>query len=418
MSLRKAKVIYVVEFSTGGSVESLHSLISGLDKSRFAPIVLFYHQPAALIRKRFESAGAIVQTLYSEASSGNAYSEPRRFNLQAKVRNLFGVRIAKYYASSKYALIFLWHKLPVCLALRRHIAKLDADIVHLNNGLESDTPGIFAAHWCGLPIVCHVRAFSIHTYLNILASRYVATFFCVSNAVRDHIVGHGVDGTRAVVCHDSVDLQRFCKKSVDRQELLSEFGWKDSDKVFGVIGRLDSWKGHEYFIQAIADARRSNPAIRGLIVGDITPAARNETYVANLHSLVGSLNLEGNVIFTGHRTNIPEIIQCLNAVICSSSSPEPFGLMVVESMAVETPVIATDAGGPSEMITDNVDGLLIPLKEATAMTEAMLRIADEEELAEKLSEAGYVTVSTRFTVDRHVDKVCKTYDQVLRQALS
>jgi len=416
MNPRKTTIAYVVEFSTGGSVESLHSLISGLNKSKYEPIVLFYYEPEALIRLRFESAGAAVQILFPGKSGSHAHSEPKGYNLQEKVRKLFGKRIERFYESVKYAVLFLRQKLPISLALRRHLMELDADLVHLNNGLVSDTPGILAARLCRLPIVCHVRAFSIYTHLNVFVSRYVSTFLCVSEAIRVHLVASGVDESRAIVCYDSVDLDRFSRKHVARQDLLAEFNWNMSDQIFGVIGRLDSWKGHEYFIEAIAEARRDNPAIRGLIVGGKTPAARNETYVDTLYSLVDSLKLEGNIVFAGHRTNIPEIIQCLDAVVCSSSSPEPFGLMVVESMAVGTPSIATNAGGPAEMITDNEDGLLIPLQDAPAMAQAMLRIADDKELAAKLSAAGKITVATRFTINKHVEKVCDVYDKTLLHA--
>jgi len=413
MSDDRINILYIAEFVTGGSVESLHSLVTGIDKTRYCPTVLFYHEPASDIRWRFEEAGATIVILFPGPSDEGSASETSGFNFQAKIRKLLGRHVEGLYASLKYLYTFLRYKTPAYRALRHQFSTLPIDIVHFNNGMASDMPGILAAARSKLPVICHVRAFSHHTPLHVWASRFVSRFLCVSNAIREDIIGIGVDPSQTVICYDSVNQQRFRKTEVDRTKFLSEFGWSPSNKVFAVIGRLDSWKGHDYFIGALDIARRADPDVRGLIVGDITPTATNQVYVSDLNAQIEKLDLDSYVAFTGHRTNVPEIIQCLDAVICASSSPEPFGLMVVESMAVGTPVIATNAGGPAEMISDGKDGLLVPLRDADAMAAAILRIANEEGLAGKLSEAGERTVASRFTVAHHVENVCSAYDYAM-----
>jgi glycosyltransferase involved in cell wall biosynthesis len=414
MTTVRINIFYVAEFVTGGSVECLHSLITGLDKSRFNPTVLFYHEPAPLIRARFQEAGAMVIILYPGTMEEESAGPTPKLGLQVRIRKLFGRHVEGIYASLKYLYVFLRYKLPISRALKREFSNRNIDIVHLNNGLATDTPGILAAARCKLPVICHVRAFSTHTRLHLWAARYVAVFLCVSNAVRDHMVEAGVDASQTVVCHDSVNQQRFRKTSVDRDSLLTEFGWSDANKVFGVIGRLDLWKGHPYFVEAINIARRTDPDIRGLIVGDTTPSKKNRAYVEGLGEQIDALELQSSVAFSGYRTDIPEIIQCLDAVVCSSSKPEPFGLMVVESMAVGTPVIATKAGGPVDMISDGEDGFLVPLKDSAAIAEAMLRIAGDSRLAEEISAAGERTVAARFTVAHHVSNVCNAYELALK----
>ena len=414
----RINILYVAEFTIGGSVESLHSLITGLDKSRFNPTVLFYHEPVPLIRSRFEEAGAAVSILFTgDAANGSSAGITRR-GFQAKIRKLFGRHVEELYASLKYLYLFLRFKMPTFLALRRRFSTLPVDIAHFNNGLATDMPGILAAAALKLPAVCHVRAFAPHTRVHVWAARYVSTFLCVSNAIREQIIEIGVAPSKTVVCHDSVNQQRFRKSDVDCDELLSEFGWNGTNKVFGLIGRLDLWKGHEYFIDAVDIARRTDPDICGLIVGDTTPTEKNWIYIERLYKRVDVLGLETIVRFAGHRTDIAEILQCLNAVVCSSSSPEPFGLMVVEGMAVGTPVIATNAGGPADMISDGEDGLLVPLKDSAAMAEAMLRIAGDRSLAGKISAAGERTVAARFTVAHHVSNVCNAYEVALKANLA
>ena len=414
MDADRTNVVYVAEFTTGGSVVALHNLVAGLDRQRYAATVLFYREPDAEIRRDFEEADASVIILFPGKSGARASGGSRGRNMQQRIRKLFGRHVESLYASLKYIYTFLRYKLPTYRALRRQFSTLPVDIVHLNNGLASDMPGILAGARCKLPVVCHVRAFSIHTPVHAWASRFVSVFLCVSNAIREHVIAAGVDPARTAVCYDCVDQRRFQRSAVEREAILSEFGWDAADKAFGIIGRLDSWKGHETFIDAIGIARKSEPAVRGLIVGAITPTATNQAYVDSLRKQVRKLELDAAVTFAGHRTNIPEINQSLDGVICASSSPEPFGLMVVESMAVGTPVIATNAGGPAEMITDGVDGLLVPLKDAAAMADAMLRVAREPDLAENLAAAGLNTVAERFTVARHVNNVCNVYEALHR----
>jgi glycosyltransferase involved in cell wall biosynthesis len=387
--------------------------VTGLDKTKFNPTVLFYKRPAPEIRSRFEEAGAAVEVLFPDARSEDVGGTSGGLNLQAKIRRAFGRNVEGLYASAKYIYAFSRYKSPAYRALRQVFESQPIDIVHLNNGLASDMPGILAAARSRLPIVCHVRAFSQHTPVHIWASRFVSRFLCVSSAIRDYVVESGVDPTRCVICHDSVNQQRFRKMQVDRAGFLEQFGWSESDRVFGIIGRLDSWKGHEYFIEAIEIARRSNPAVRGLIVGDITPSSTNRAYVDGLKRHIEAAKLESHIAFAGHRSNIPEIMQCIDGVVCASSSPEPFGLMVVEAMAVGTAVIATNAGGPADMITDGEDGLLVPLKDSVAIAAAMLRLASERTLVEHIVATGERTVNARFTMAHHVDKVCNEYNAIL-----
>jgi len=133
LSNDRLSIVYVAEFVTGGSVESLHSLITGLDKSRYKPTVLFYREPADDIRQRFEDASATVLVLFPGASSSGLSAAPRRYNLQTRVRKLFGRHIDRFYASLKYLYSFLRHKRAAYRELRRRISEISPDLVHLNN---------------------------------------------------------------------------------------------------------------------------------------------------------------------------------------------------------------------------------------------------------------------------------------------
>jgi len=413
MSRSRTHILYIAEYSTGGSVESLLCLVGGLDKSDFKATVLFYSMPGEPTCARFESAGATVCSLYPHRSDKGAPKELRKHNLQAKIRAILGQRIERFYESLKYIWHFLHFRLPIFNALRRQIRQIQPDLVHLNNGAGSDTPGILAARTHNIPTVCHIRTFGKLTYPSIAAAGSVSIFICISNAVRERLIDYGIEADRCVVVPNAVDPVRFNQSDISAAGIRTEFGWDSSHKVFALVGRVVSWKGQDYFIKAIAEARKTDTSIRGLIVGDGEASSKNEDYMANLRSMVSEFDLDDIVTFTGHRTDIPNIMKSADAVICASSLPEPFGRVIIESMAVGTPAVATNAGGTTDIITDGVNGILVPAKDSEALAHAMLRLSRDSGLVQKLRSAAMQTVADRYTVRHHVNQICDSYRSVL-----
>lgn len=412
MSSNKIHVLYIAEFSTGGSVESLLCLAGGLDKREYDATVLFFSKPDEATCRRFESAGATIHSLYPHSSRKGKPKELRKLSMQARIRKLFGPRIEKHYESSKFLLHFLRFRRSIYKAIRQQILDTKPDIIHLNNGVASDTPGILAARRCRVPAVCHVRTLGRLTQPSVWASRSVEKFICISNAVRETAVDQGVDDRRCVVVPNAVDLTRF-NLETEISDIRSEFDWHESDKVLTLAGRVVAWKGQEYFIRALADVRETDATVRGLIVGGGEDTEKGHAYVSRLKQLIVALGLEKSVILTGHRTDIPEIMRSSDVVVCPSSDPEPFGRVIIESMGVGTPVIATNAGGAKDIIDDGVNGLLVPTKDAVALAGAIRRLCSDDELTERISSAGLADATQLYNVGKHVDIICNVYQKVL-----
>lgn len=415
MSTKPTHILYIAEYATGGSVESLLCLVGGLDKSEYNATVLFFDMPDERTVERFKSAGASVCALFPRAKSRSGPADNRKRNLQGRVRKLLGQRIERTYESVKYAIHFLRFRYPIYKALRRKIAELRPDIVHLNNGLRSDTPGMLAARKCGVPTVCHVRTFSKLTQLNVAAARSIEKFICISNAVRDTLVHYGIETHRCVVVPNAVDTALFRTSDRSSADILEELGFNETQTVFALVGRVVSWKGHDYFIDAIAEARKTTGQIAGVIVGDAGPSKMNAAYRKSLVSKVGNYGLEDIVRFAGHRTDIPDIMRAVHVIVCPSSDPEPFGRVIIEGMAMGTPVIATDAGGAPDIIEDNTNGLLVPVKDSQALADAMRRLCEEPELGKRLDSAAAIDVRTKYTVGKHVSNITAIYQPIAKR---
>lgn len=413
MSTRRTHILYVTEFSTGGSIESLLTLIGGLDKGEFRATVLFHLMPDSAICERVETAGAEVVCINPRGPAKREYRKPKRLNMQLRLRRRLGERIEYVYASIKYAFYYARSRLPVYRAIREQLQKIRPDLVHFNNTVIADTPGIHAARTCGIPAVAHVRNFGEVTYLSVVISRSIRTFICISTAVHDYLVSRGVDEKHCIVIPNAVDLERFSHAETMPAPIREEFGWSETDKVIAMVGRIVSWKGQRYFIRAIAEARKSDASIHGLIVGDDFETGERDDYIFNLKSLIEELDLGDAIRFAGHRSDIPNVMKAADVVVCASSKPEPFGRVIIESMAVGKPVIATDAGGATDIIDNGVNGLLVPIRNSDAMAEAMVRLIRDNDFSNTIRSAGLQSVADRYTVAKHAERVSDIYRNVL-----
>jgi len=416
MTSKRTHILYIAEFSTGGSVESLLCLVGGLDKEAFKTTVLFYSMPDERTCRRFEQAGATICSLYPRGSGKGHPRGLRKLSLQARIKGVFGSRIERYYETFKYGLDFVRFRKPIYKAIRQKIELIQPDLVHFNNGVGTDTPGILAARKCKVPAVCHIRTLARLTHISVAVSRSVGAFLCISNAVRDMAIDQGVNAARSIVVPNAVDLIRFNSTDVSANSIRDEMGWDSGHKIFALVGRVVSWKGQDYFIRALAEAHSSIPSVRGLIVGEGENTDKNDEYIEGLRSLVAEFGLDDVVVFTGHRNDIPDIMTSSDAVICGSSLPEPFGRVIIEGMAAGAVVIATNAGGAPDIIENDVNGLLVPVKDSHALAGAMLRLCEEPQLQERLLSAATDVVRDKYTVHKHVDQICDIYRSVVSES--
>ena len=149
------------------------------------------------------------------------------------------------------------------------------------------------------------------------------------------------------------------------------------DLVVGMIGRLESIKGFEYFIDSAAIISREIPQARFLIVGE-----------GSLHDKLAvrarDLNIGDKVFFTGWREDIPEILSILDLLALASLN-EAVGRVILEAGAVGKPSVATEVGGVPEIIKNNTTGILVPPRDPDAMAQAVISLLKDEA---KRSEMG------------------------------
>ncbi|HKV98489.1 MAG TPA: glycosyltransferase, partial [Vicinamibacterales bacterium] len=174
----------------------------------------------------------------------------------------------------------------------------------------------------------------------------------VANHIKAELVRTGSRPERVTVINNGIDPHAFHRDPARRAPMRRELGYADEDIVIGAVGRLESEKCFDLLLGVIAELRRTHPRVRLAIVGEGSLRAPLEAQMARL-------DLTSAVQLLGHRTDVIALHHAFD-IFVQSSEREGTPNAVLEAMAMETPIVATDVGGTSELATDGVHALLVP----------------------------------------------------------
>jgi len=374
MPLDRIKLLkFVANFNIGGTERQVSNLARGLDCSRFDLELGCLHKAGGLLQE-FEERWA-----------------PAEFRINS----------------------FFNHKaLLEQFRLRQYIKQSEIQIVH-TYGFYANVFAIPPAKMAGASIIVA----SIRDTCDFLSpmQRWVQKQICRlancvlanSEAVRQRLLSDGYDRKKIVVIRNGITLSRFTR-GVCRTSLRQEFGLPPDAPLVAVLARLDQVKGVEYFIQAAGSIAASLPHARFLIIGDGACRGKLEEYAA-------TLNLRDRLIFTGFRTDVPEMLSDVAVSVLPSLS-EGLSNSLLESMAAAVPVIATNVGGNPEVIEEGVTGLLVPPRDPGALAHAVCLLLENRELAARFGQAGKQRVTNLFSVDKMVRETQNLYVSLLESA--
>jgi glycosyltransferase involved in cell wall biosynthesis len=292
------------------------------------------------------------------------------------------------------------------LRLARRLRQLRPDAVHANS-LKSGVYGSIAGRMARVPVLWHVRDRiepdylppPAVTFVRFLTRHLPTVVVCNSEATKRTLR----PSERAVVI-SMVDL--VVPNGKTRQARQA------GPLVVGIIGRLAPWKGQDVFLHAFARAFPAGKAL-AVVVGAPLFGEEEEAYADSLHRLANDLGIENRVDFRGHRDDIAQELHEMDILVHASTIPEPFGQVVIEGMSACLPVVASRDGGPEEIITDGVDGLLHPRGDVSALAQILERLGGDPELRDRLGRAAAQRAKD-FAPDAVAQKVMETYKLALR----
>jgi glycosyltransferase involved in cell wall biosynthesis len=363
--------------TAGGSYQSLYDIARSLDRQRFSPIVLF-HQTNRFV-ERLNGVGVPVHFWQSSAGV-------RR----GRLRNaLAGVRERAAF-------------------LRQH----RVDIVHLNNAPAAGADDWLPAAWMrGIPCITHARTVVRpgHTAVHRWLHRRYDLVLADSKHVAESIINvTGIARSRVRVVYEGVDADAF-RESIrcPAASIRHQHGIRPDDVLVVMVGHLRPWKGQHVLVDALGRVAEREK-IKAIFVGG-TPAGHAD-YADALVSTAATLGIRANVTFVGEKSDVADFMNAADIVVHASTEAEPFGIVVVEGMALGKAVLASALGGPLEIITPGT-GLLFDPARPEELAAHIDRVASDSALRATLGEAARTRADV-FSVRALVSGTQAAYDSV------
>ncbi|MAS35990.1 MAG: hypothetical protein CL610_18425 [Anaerolineaceae bacterium] len=199
--------------------------------------------------------------------------------------------------------------------------------------------------------------------------------------------------------------QRLPERRAERVTLRDQLGLDVDAPVAGIVCRLVEQKGVSYGLQAFAHVLKQIPAARLVIAGD--GPLRNE-----LEAEAAVLGIESAVRFLGWRDDVPQLMNAFD-VLLMPSLWEGFGLVILEAMSRQVPVIASAVSAIPEIVAHGETGLLVPPRDVDAMTAALIQLLGDAPLRRHMGMLAEDRLETRFTARRMVDETIRLYGKVI-----
>lgn len=283
--------------------------------------------------------------------------------------------------------------------IKRYIKRNNIDIVDTNTAVVF--PGAIAAKHCGIKSVWHIREIIKNNLENnvisLMMNRYADLIVANSKSTGEALK---VKKEKIRVVYNAVE---DCAASSIKHEGL----------VVGMAGRINQWKGQKLFVDMAEIVHHRYPNVIFEIAGE---AYAGEEYLkVELQQYIHEKQLDNHVKLLGQVNNMKEFYEGLDVFVLPSIQPEPFGLVIIEAMEHEVPVVATNHGGPVEIVTDGEDGYLVDYTSANQMAEKVETLLSDESLRRRMGLCGANKQRNKFSVSAMVAGVERVFKEVVNK---
>ena len=280
--------------------------------------------------------------------------------------------------------------------LYRIIKELKPDIVHTHSSLSAKLAAYFAGvksriytRHCAYDLPESAKRFPKKQISGFVNNTLSTAIVAVAPAAAENLTDTGVDPEKITVIMNGVEKLRVISDE-DKLRLKKELGFDESDFICTMSARLEDVKGHDYFIKAAKTVSEKHKNVKYLIVG--TGSLENE-----LKKLTKELELDDNIKFTGFVSDVAPYINITDLNVNCSWGTEASSLAIAEAMSLSKPTLASIFGGNPSVISDGVNGLLVPKKDEAAIADAIARIYEDSALYDSLSRGAEKVYETKFT---------------------
>lgn len=310
---------------------------------------------------------------------------------------------------------------------RKLVQHFQPDLVHLNSSTLA--PSAIGAGQEGVPVVWHIREPLARGLLGLrrawlrrVIDRQAAQVVAICQNDADQLI----PSERIRVIYNFVDFGLF-DRSLTGDVFRPDLGIPARAPIVLMLGGVSKPKGTLTLIRALPDLVRLHPAVRLVIAGP-APRRLNEggfkgmakrllrvdAYQQAVRQAIEELDpvVRSALIFTGIRTDVPDMLAASQCLVFPSSVPH-FARPVIEAAAMAVPAVASDLGGPRELIEDGETGWLVSPGDPAALAAAIGIFLDDPESARRMGEAAYRQARERFDAERNGAATIALYDEIL-----
>jgi glycosyltransferase involved in cell wall biosynthesis len=309
--------------------------------------------------------------------------------------------------------------IPGVLKMGLRVAQLasDFDVLYANSQ-KAFVIGALAGKLADKPVIWHLHDMLTADHFSrkrrwlavTLANRMGVRVIANSRATAAAFVESGGQAERVRMIYNGIDPSAFESVAPTEVEALREELGLSKVPIVGSFSRLAPWKGQHVLLNALAHL----PGVHALLAGEALFGEKEDAYAKALRVQAKTLRIADRVHFLGFRKDIPCLMQLSDIVVHTSVAPEPFGRVIVEGMLARRPVVATRAGGATEIIEDGVSGVLIAPRDAKALATVLADLLSDPCRGQALAKAGYAAALERFSLQPMLEGI----DEQLRQAVN
>ena len=249
--------------------------------------------------------------------------------------------------------------------------------------------------------------------IHALLYKRVDRLLVMSEAMRENVLRtHPLPEEKVELVRLGLDFETFDPEKVDAKRQRSEWGADDDTIVIGLVGRIDPAKGQATLLQAGAGLRQKigdRVKLKFVIVGEET-LGQTSNYLTELKQMVDQFQLGDSVVFAGFQQNIPEVMQAFDVFVMPSKQ-EAFGLVAIEAMAMECPIIISSGGSSHEIVGSEEFGLLIRPQDAFDLQRQLQTLIERESLRREMGARARLQVMRLYDRKERTRRTLSIYEQ-------
>ncbi|WP_329806807.1 glycosyltransferase family 4 protein [Flavobacterium facile] len=199
---------------------------------------------------------------------------------------------------------------------------------------------------------------------------------------------------------------------VELQEVRENFFFSSKEEiVISLVGRINSWKGQQLLLKSFNQLVGKYNNIKLVYLGSAPP--NQEIFEIELKKQISEFGLQDKVVLIPFQKEIEKFWNAIDVAVVPSTEPEPFGMVVIEAMLAKKPVVASNHGGPTEIVLDNETGLLFEPNNHNSLSDALEKLIKVEQLRKLYGVNGFNRVNTTFSLENHVNHFEKIFEDLL-----